>query len=249
MSNTEKPFQPDFLSYQKSLGDELKAVKDRVRHLIQHWATDGAFKEAALRSIFRRYLPESLLVGTGFVVSCEECSTQVDILIVDRKAPTLFKDGDLMIVTPDVVRGVIEVKTTLGGSKDIAQACEKLCNVTAMCSQPGNIDKRLLWSGLFVYDGALNQERNLLSAVYNAFQQTRCDIKCIAYGSNTLIQCSETNQVALNGVEANGWTSWYVPGMAPSYFIGQMLNLWFKLTTYSEPVAWFPEHSENRPTF
>jgi hypothetical protein len=38
----------DFFSYHRSLVAELDAVKHRIRTLIQHWPTDGAFKEAAL---------------------------------------------------------------------------------------------------------------------------------------------------------------------------------------------------------
>jgi hypothetical protein len=60
---------PDFLAFHRSLCDELKAIKDRVRNLIQHWPTDGAFKESALRSVLRRHLPESVYIGTGFVVT------------------------------------------------------------------------------------------------------------------------------------------------------------------------------------
>jgi hypothetical protein len=107
----DAPQKPDFASYHRSVGDELFATKDRIRNLVRHWPTDGEHTEAALRSVLRRILPPSLVIGRGFVVGPDAASTQADILIVDGAKPTLFRDGDLLIVTPDAVRAVIEVKT------------------------------------------------------------------------------------------------------------------------------------------
>ena len=104
---------PDYTSYHKSLTDELYSIKDRIRNLVKHWPTDGESKEAVLRSLLRKLLPESVIVGRGFIVASDRSSTQIDVLIVDARKPTLFRDGDLLIVTPDAVLGVIEVKTRL----------------------------------------------------------------------------------------------------------------------------------------
>src|SRR5262245_16534154 len=105
----EAQASPDFLSYHKSLTDELHSLKNRIRDIVRHWPTDGEQKEVALRTVLRRHLPESIIVGRGFIVTRDQASTQIDLLIVDGNAPTLFKDGDLMIVTPDAVRAIIEV--------------------------------------------------------------------------------------------------------------------------------------------
>ncbi len=69
-----------------------------------HFQTDGEYKEAALRTVLRRHLPLSLIVGRGFVVTPHDSSSQLDLLIVDGSKPTLFRDGDLVFVTPDCVR-------------------------------------------------------------------------------------------------------------------------------------------------
>ena len=124
----------DLLAYHVSLAAEMNAIKDRVRHLIRHWATDGAFKEAALRMVLRRHLPETLQIGTGFIVNnLSEHSTQIDVLIVDRSHPTLFKDGDLLIVTPSAVRAIIEVKTLISGPKAFEDALDKLAECRRIC--------------------------------------------------------------------------------------------------------------------
>ena len=59
------------------------------------------------------------MVAHGFVVSEHETSTEIDILIIDRDRPTLFKDGDLVIVSADAVRAMLEVKTNLDGQSKV----------------------------------------------------------------------------------------------------------------------------------
>ena len=94
--------RPDFQTYHKSLTEELYSVKDRIRNLVEHWPTDGEWKESALRTVLRRHLPDQVLVGRGFVAARNYSSTQIDLLVLRPPKPTLFRDGDLVIVTPDV---------------------------------------------------------------------------------------------------------------------------------------------------
>src|SRR4051794_18894496 len=97
---------PNIITYQQSIRGGLDAIKDRIRSLIKHWPTDGTFKEAAIRSVLRRHLPESLLISRGFIVDFNFSSTELDIIIIDKSKPTLFKDGDLAIVTPGSVEAI-----------------------------------------------------------------------------------------------------------------------------------------------
>ncbi len=90
---------PNYLEYHKSLTDELYGLKDESGILLKHWTTDGEYKEAALRTVLRRHLPSSLVVGRGFIVTEQSSSTQIDLLIADGSKPTLFREGDLMFVT------------------------------------------------------------------------------------------------------------------------------------------------------
>jgi hypothetical protein len=61
----------DELEYFRSITLELQALKNRVRHFIRdkHWLTDGEWKESVLRAVLRRHLPQSIGVGTGFVIT------------------------------------------------------------------------------------------------------------------------------------------------------------------------------------
>ena len=60
---------PDYAAFHRSVSEELYSVKDRIRNLVTHWATDGESKEVALRSVLRRHLPASVIVGRGFIVT------------------------------------------------------------------------------------------------------------------------------------------------------------------------------------
>src|SRR5689334_2544349 len=77
----------------------------------QHWPTDGEWKESVLRNMIRRSAPETITVGRGFVVSHVGSTSQIDVLLYDNTYPALYRDGDLVFVTPDACRGIVEVKT------------------------------------------------------------------------------------------------------------------------------------------
>src|SRR5437016_5226748 len=103
----------NLIEYHKSVADEIDAVRNRIRHLMNepHWPTDGEMKESLLRHILRRHLPETFRVGRGFVLSQDRCSKQIDILVYDSSSPVIFKEGDLVFLSRDTVRAIIEVKS------------------------------------------------------------------------------------------------------------------------------------------
>jgi hypothetical protein len=92
------PINRDFVAYQKSIAEELRSTKDRIRQLIdqEHWLSDGEHKESILRNILRSRLPESVRIGRGFVCfprsanGSKKSSGQIDILITSQNKPTLY---------------------------------------------------------------------------------------------------------------------------------------------------------------
>ena len=81
---------PEYKKYRESLSDELLAIKDRVRNLINdsNWAEEGRYKEVILMEILKSVLPSNVLLGTGFVVSDNDVkSTQIDIIIYKNNYP------------------------------------------------------------------------------------------------------------------------------------------------------------------
>ncbi len=102
------------LQYQQSISAEFDAIKDRVRFFIEdnHWGEDGHYKEVILINYLRKILPESVGVGTGFVKNNDGLLTnQIDIIIYNRNYPKLFSEGDFVILMPESVLGIVEVKS------------------------------------------------------------------------------------------------------------------------------------------
>ena len=98
-----------------TLGSELSALSERMRLLIGHTSTVGTYRESLLQTLLKKHLPERYHVATGFVFGCPR---QLDVLIYDRvDYPPIFREGDLVVVSPDSVRAVVEVKTDLNGEQ------------------------------------------------------------------------------------------------------------------------------------
>lgn len=232
---------PDFDSYHRSMAEELNAVKDRVRNLIQdaHWQTDGEWKEAALRSVLRKHAPSSIIVGRGFVVAEQGVSSQIDVLLVDGNKPVLFRDGDLVFVTPDAVRAIIEVKTTLDSG--ICDAIEKITKNERMCYTHGRpVD---IWTGLFVYSGDKNRPKEVLAEAGRAWKATRLPISCIAYGPDLLVTHIGHRTADELACGKNVLVSRCVPALAFSYFVGSMLSYLSDGNNSVARYAWFPPDS------
>lgn len=83
------------IDYHKTTTKELLTVTNKVRNLITHWAEDGRYKEAVLKNVIRRFLPEKYSIGTGFVIKQTAnrgehlSSRQIDLLICDDSSPVL----------------------------------------------------------------------------------------------------------------------------------------------------------------
>jgi hypothetical protein len=232
---------PDYLSYHKSLTDELHAMKNRIRDLTTHWPTDGEYKEAALRAVLRRHLPSSLIIGRGFIVTAGDSSTQLDLLIVDGSKPTLFRDGDLLLVTPDCVRAVIEVKTSLDTSSDVEECAVKLAQVGSLCQTSIGISP---WLGIFSYEGRLRRDTLLLDAVESADRKTGIPINCLAYGKDHFLRYWALNEHErgdrLNAPAPARWRVYGLKDLASAYFVGNAVDSISNLDRQSSSYAWFP---------
>lgn len=164
------------LEYHRATTKELLAVTHKVRNLINHWGEDGRYKEAVLKNVLRRFLPEQFVIGSGFVVKPtkirgeHESSRQIDLIIYNSASPVLFKEGDFVILTPDGVRAIVEVKNNLENqnlTSIIQQANE---NGRFIFSGKSAEDKKLkFFNGVFAYEGYLPQfSFDTFSANYSA---------------------------------------------------------------------------------
>jgi hypothetical protein len=243
---TEMSGPHDFVPYLQSLTDELTAIRNRVRLLVKNWPADGHFKEVVLRQVLRRHLPESVFVGTGFVVNTFGPSGEIDVLIVDRAMPTLFKEDELLIVTPESVKAVVEVKTRLGGPSAICEAVAQLAQRKADVQQ--HVQCKDVWAGLFVYEGNDDRHVDLLRSVGEARSETHAVVDCVAYGDDTLVKFSPVPENEGGREPSNAWHTFHIPGIAPANFVASLIETLVPQGKDPGSFAWFkpPEGFERR---
>jgi len=173
--------------FHESISEELKVIQDRVRNLIgsAHWGEEGRYKEAVLRSIIRRFLPENVSIGTGFILKKErdeiKISNQIDIIIYDNTYPVLFTEGDFLITTPANVKGIIEVKTELNSS-DVMDVVSKATN-------NGKVVDKKIFNGVFVYNkGNMVNNSNINDNLKSALKESKGVVNHICLGEDIFIK-------------------------------------------------------------
>lgn len=214
----------DFQAFHRSLGAELTSVKDRIRNLIDHWPSDGEHKEVVLQAVLRRHIGQSFVVGKGFIVDQNSASGQIDLMVIDGASPTLFRDGDFLITTPDAVRAVIEVKTSCTGPQQIAEATEQL---RQHVSPWDGADRCRIWTGLFIYEREPNENtmRNHMKTLANGNGRQRCPVNCVSIGENDLIRWwPKLGGPPFAGARRQVWRSYELAGLAPAYFVGNLIE-------------------------
>ena len=232
---------PDFRAYHRSISQELSSLQNRIRNLVTHWPTDGELKEAILRNVIRRHLPESLLIGRGFIVSDTESSTQLDLLLIDSNKPTLFKDDSLFVVTPDAVRAIIEVKTRLPSAGKFNECAGKLAAAGKLCH---DVVGKTPWLGIFCYEQGVASYETPLDAVEHGYKESNTKINCIAEGASKFVRFwAKTERESGDGdamKNSEGWRAYNLGQLAPSYFIGNLIDSLSELSRRESSYAWYP---------
>ncbi|WOD19102.1 DUF6602 domain-containing protein [Paraburkholderia kirstenboschensis] len=123
----------DLTSYAGMVGDEFSAKVNRLAQLIgdSHEPSVGRYKESLLRHCIEQFIPKRYSVGTGSIAFTQEShlndensenvdlwnlkehyvSQQLDIVIFDdHNFPPIFRDAEFVVVRPESVRAVVEVK-------------------------------------------------------------------------------------------------------------------------------------------
>ena len=133
--------------YAGMIGEEFRSKVDQLSKILGsvHEASVGTYKESLLRSCLQQFLPKRYSVGTGFVAFVAESSraqaagdnadllnlkeyhvsSQLDIIVFDDVdyAP-IFRNQDFVVVRPESVRAIIEVKGFLKND-DVKSCVEK----------------------------------------------------------------------------------------------------------------------------
>lgn len=93
--------------------EQLSARTRSLRTLVSHRSSIGWVNEQTFGGLLRTYLPQRCALGSGFVLAADgKKSKQGDVLIYNAQDhPVLFREGDLVVLPPEALLGVIEVKT------------------------------------------------------------------------------------------------------------------------------------------
>ena len=136
---------PGLMEYYSSQAALMLAQYDNINRLLgptDDWTHPGDFCEILFRDFLRKFLPPSLSADKGFFygrAALEGDDThcpEIDIIVHDtQQYRPIFRMGDFVIVQPQAVRGMIQVKRTFSqgqvrkGLKNIVCAKQHLLNV------------------------------------------------------------------------------------------------------------------------
>lgn len=233
--------QLDIKSHFDSLTMELQALRNRVENLIdhRHWQTAGEWKDSVLRTFLRRHLPKSVEIGRGFVVSSIGISTQIDVLIYDSSKPVLFRDGDLVMTTPDAVLCILEVKSNVTMSS-LRHSLAKL-SANGEILRHHSIGPKVV--GLFSYgfhNGETTKPKTLLKALQTAARGShKRRIDLLALGESNFVRYwdsdpdTDTNMIY-------EWHSYRLPQTAFGYFLHNVVKEICRSSVDANKGFWFP---------
>ncbi len=146
--------------YQQSIAAEFEAQKNRVQYFIKdaHWGEDGRYKEIILSDFLKGVLPDNVGVGTGFVQNAAgKLTSQIDIIIYKKSAPCLFKKGDFVILMPESILGIIEVKSNANAAILARHTKKHPHSVIERCEKNGAIiGRKEIFNGIWGYDADIH---------------------------------------------------------------------------------------------
>jgi hypothetical protein len=229
--------------YFRSISRELEAVRDRVRYMINdgHWPTDGEWKESVLRTIIKRSAPTTVSVGRGFVVNGTGCTSQLDILVYDNSHPVLYRDGDLVFISPAACRAIIEVKSKVTATT-FNTACKQLAKAAEFVRRSRGGSRTFV--GLFSYEAQSLRDEVALECLYAA--ANRSPYRVIDHsvlGSNKFVKWWATSPSNPRR-EHRSWHAYELTEMAAGYFIHNLLMHLSPDVEQENEAIWFPEQSK-----
>ena len=222
--------------FQQSITKEINTIKNRVRNLIgsANWGEEGRYKEAVLKNVIKKFIPNNLSVGTGFILQGNEIdnnhaevSSQLDIIIYDNTYPVLFSEGDFIITTENNVRAIIEVKTRVvnanGQSNSLQGIIEKF-NRLAVFPRISATGNNRIFKGLFSYD--YNDEISS-DRVEEILRISNGMINHICLGKDKFIRHWTSNVGLIPAVDCDShfYNIYQLNNLSFSYFISNLIHM------------------------
>ncbi len=227
-------------AYFRSLTAELESLKNRVRDFIDdvHWLTHGQWRESVLRSFFARRLPDTVKVGRGFVLTKLGPSTECDILLYKASSPVLFKEGDLVFLTPDAVLAIIEVKS----STDRRTLESVLDKFSELGRKLGSYREHCLFA-LFSYESTVPSDR-VLEALRDKCDHETKIVDLVSLGSSTFVKWWKFKPTRSSNEHYERWHSYHLENMSAGYFIANVVEFVSPDSVGGNDWLWFPEEGK-----
>jgi hypothetical protein len=217
------------LEFQESISLELKILQNRVRNLIGpiHWGEEGRYKEAILKNVLKRFLPQNLSLGTGFVIDDTQgelkYSKQIDIIIYDNTYPLFFSEGDFIITSKENVKAIIEVKTSVNAS-----TIREVIQNAVYNGQIANC-----FNGLFIYEcnNSIFRHERLADELLNNIGK----VNHMCFGENIFVKYWDEGNPLLN-IHLPTYSFYKIEKLSFSYFISNLIHsvingsnsIWFR---------------------
>jgi hypothetical protein len=230
------------------------------------YRSDGDHKEILVRKTLRRFLPPDIKVGRGLIQNVadihpwqafgrahEQSLTEIDVIILRRGREPVFQIEDLLVVAPQDVAAIIEVKTSLrvppsprGHNQlddpryetnhrrgmQFAAAARKVArhaSIIRSLSQMAGSTFRC-WAGLFIYNEprAIRDRKDhvrwLESLVGQEVQSDDDVIDCVCFGPNLFAHYWSNAQYQVEGLyRGAAYHSYDLNGFAMPYLINNAL--------------------------
>ena len=144
-------------------------------------------------------------------------STQVDIIIYRNDFPVMFRQSDFVIVVPEAVLGIIEVKSRITGATQLTQVIDKLSVASEIVCKP-------IFSGIFSfegYDGILN--RNVNQQMRSTLIRSNGKVNHLCIGKNCFIKYWPEYAPKQENVKAH-YSFYEINDLSFGYFISNMVE-------------------------
>ena len=119
--------------YYKKTQEKLMMQRDIINSLIKDQRIIGDYYEAIIRDVIRENVPEAFAVGRGVIIPQEgKTSRECDIIVYNTaEYGPIFKSGEIVVISPEAVRCVVEVKGTIT-RKSLSDAVKNLSSVNEL---------------------------------------------------------------------------------------------------------------------
>jgi len=271
-----------------SVDGEFESLYRRLGYLIQNqvrpsgigevnWYEEGEWVEQIVRTVLRRHLPGTVEVTSGFVIDksssvgedAPRVSNQIDVLIISREAPILFRNDNLVVVTPDAVQAMIEFKRIKNrpGQKVIKKLKANLgwvrkrnpnCRAGLFCvNSPMADEKEKTTNGEQEekwYSGEKARENllNSLCEVIDPQQQAQPIVDFLALGGDYICRYFHQGEKKFHKPESGkaggyeevkdpGWHLYRIEEMAFGYFLANVVDWVSPDSVKKHPKDWFPD--------